>query len=66
VVLGGVEVDGVDAARVLERKGQDVIAGGGDCQNDIVGFDLEDAGVGAVIFPCEGIDVAVVEAFMFL
>lgn len=65
VVLGRVKIHGVDPAGLLQGEGEDVVAGAGDGENDIVGGDFQNAGIGSVVFPGEGVDVAVVEAAVF-
>ena len=65
VVLAGIEVDGVHATRGLQAEGEDVVAGRGDCQDYVVAGGTQEAGVGAVVFPGEGVDVRVVETGVF-
>lgn len=62
VILGRVQIYGVDTAGSFETEGEDVVACGGDCEDDIIGGDFEKACISAVIFPRESVDVGVVEA----
>lgn len=66
VVLVRVEVDGVQAVRRLQRVGEDVVAGAGDGEDDVVGRDVEEAVVDAAVFPGEGVDVFLFELGVFL
>ena len=62
MILCRIQVNGVNTARTVKAEGQDIVARGGDCENNIVWSNLEEAGVGAVVFPRKGIYVGVVEA----
>ena len=66
VVLRGVQVDGVDAGRRAQGVGEDVVAGGGDGKHDVGRAQVEDAGVDTGVFPCEGVDVLVIELCVLL
>lgn len=65
MVLAGVQVDGVDAGRGLQRVREDVVARAGDGEHDVVAAELEDLAVDAGVFPGEGVDVLVVELGVF-
>lgn len=54
----------MDSARLLQSEGQDVVASAGDGENHIIRLYFQEARIGPVIFPGEGVDVAVVEAFV--
>ncbi|KIH89559.1 hypothetical protein SPBR_06644 [Sporothrix brasiliensis 5110] len=61
VVLGRVEVDGVDAGGALQRVGQNVVAGTGDGEHDVLLVEPEQALVDAGVLPRKRIDVLVAE-----
>ena len=61
----GVQVNGMDTTRTVEAEGEDVVARRGDCKNDVIWGYLEEARVGAIVFPGESVDVGVVEAGVF-
>lgn len=54
----------MDTTRTVEAEGEDVVARRGDCKNDVIWGYLEEASVGAVVFPGKCIYIGVVEAGM--
>lgn len=62
MVLGGVQVDGMDAAAVLEAECEDVVTSRTNGKDDIILVRLQKAHISHVVFPSECIDVGVVEA----
>lgn len=65
MVLCGVEVYGVDSTRVFKGEGEDVVSSTGDSEDNIVRSYFQQPRVGTVVFPCEGVNVAIVEARVF-
>ena len=66
MILGRVEIDGVDAFGLFEREGEDVVSGAGESEDHVVGLDFEDTRVHAAVLPREGIDVLIVELLVLL
>lgn len=66
MVLGRVQVNGVDSSRALQSIREDVVTGAGDGENYVVGLQLQDALVYAGVFPGKCIDILVIELGMLL
>lgn len=61
MVLRRIKVDGVDAAWLLEAKRQDVVAGGSDGEDNVIGLYFKEACIGTIVFPGEGINIRVIK-----
>lgn len=66
MVLGGVQVDSMNASRALGQVRKNVVASRGDGKNLVLGSELQNALINASIFPGKSIDVLVVELLVLL
>lgn len=66
MVLCGVEINSVDTLwRTVDDIRENIITCRGDGEDHIVTVDLEDAVINPWVFPCESIDIRVVELGVF-
>ena len=65
MILGRIQINSVDSTGVFEAERQDIVASRGDCEDNIIGPNLEKTCVGSIIFPRESVNVAVVESGVF-
>ena len=64
MVLCGVQIHGMNTSRALEEIREDVVASGSDSKDLIISTQLQEALVDTGVFPCESIDVLILELSM--